>query len=251
MEDLSTMDPKMSHQEYVKHFYWINAEQIDAILEYVKRSLHAPSIPHARQRPCEALNPTFPVMHVPPEVWSANCYRQASWFRTSDLKDGHLIVANTALTIPDAILSGRITKIMQSQVPADSRQMYLPLLTSPEFVRRAPAEWFHLLDREIPIFKSFLDRIDAHIELDEFLERHSANHAHFLQPVENLLVTIEHEHERIPCSLFPSEFICSACMELFGVIGPHLPKKALKNCPGLKYAPLGAGEYFLVEIPDG
>ncbi len=241
----------MSSQTYVKHFYWVDVACVEAAIDEVKLSLHVPSIPRARQRPCEALNPSFPVVHVPPEVWSASCYRQASWFRTSELKDGHLIVANATLSIPDAILSGKITKIVGSQEPIASRAGYLPLLSSPEFVHRSPAEWFHLLDREIPVFKSFLGRIGAHVELDEFLEKHSANHAHFLQPAEKVLVTIEHEYERIPCSLFPSEFICSACMELFGVIGSHLPKKALKNCPGLKYAPLGAGEYFLVEISDG
>jgi hypothetical protein len=59
---------------------------------------------------------------------------------------------------------------------------------------------------------------------------------------------IELDNESITCSLFPSKYICSACMELFGVLGRHIPKKAIKNCPGLKYAPLAPDEFFLVEI---
>ncbi|MEX2727042.1 MAG: hypothetical protein Q6353_007305, partial [Candidatus Sigynarchaeum springense] len=238
----------MHGQAYAKYFYWVDATQIEAILDTVKSWLQLQSIPRARQRPCEALNPTFPVIHLPPETWSATCFRQASWFRTSKLKEKHLLVSNSTLPIPLAILSGKITKITGQNVPAISRAQYVSLLETPAFKKRAPPEWFHLLDREIPVFKSFLDKIGVYIDLDEFLEKHSANHAHFLQPMENMLLTIEHEDEQIPCSLFPSSFICSACMELFGVLGSHLRKKAVKNCPGLKYAPLGLDEFFLVEI---
>nr|MDO8088239.1 hypothetical protein [Candidatus Sigynarchaeum springense] len=238
----------MPGHSQAKFFYWVDANHVEAILDKLNSWLQVQSIPRARQRPCEALNPAFPVIHVPPDVWNATCYRQASWFRTSDLKDKHLLVSNTALSISLAILSGRISKITGPSVPIISRSQYISLLKTPAFIKRAPPEWFHLLDREIPVFKAFLDRIGVHIDLDEFLEKHSANHAQFLQPLGSVLATIEHEDRQIPCSLFPSSFICSACMELFGVLGSHLQKKAVKNCPGLKYAPLGPDEYFLVEL---
>ncbi len=79
----------------------------------------------------------------------------------------------------------------------------------------------------------------------EFLEYHSANHANFLLKMEDVRILKEYDGAMIPCSLFPSIFICSACLELFGVIGRHLPKKILKNCPGLKYLQLSDNEYFL------
>jgi len=235
-------------QTFLKHFYWVEAARVEECVEAVKKSLHLSSMPRARQRPCEVLNPAFPIMHVPPETWSANCYRQASWFRTSELNNSHLVVSNTPLRIVTCQLHGKITKISCSNAPSISTSTCRSLVQSTEFLQRVPTEWFHLLEREIPVFKSYLDRIGESNSLDELLDKHSANHAQFLQPLEKITCKIEVDHEPIPCSLFPSKYICSACMELFGVLGSHIPRKAIKNCPGLKYAPLDPREFFLVDI---
>ncbi|NMC04694.1 MAG: hypothetical protein GYA24_05750 [Candidatus Lokiarchaeota archaeon] len=235
---------------YFKQFTWIGEDHLEATISVVKSQLNLQSLPRARSRPCEALNPVFPGMHVPPAAWSDTCSRQASWFRTSRMRTWHLVVTNAPVSIPGACLSGTIKRIFIERLPVVQRPDYRRLLDEPEFKRAAPAEWFHLLEREIPVFKAFLERKGACMDLDAFLEMHSANHAQFLVPRGKVLSTVEHEGERIPCSLFPSTFICSACMELFGVIGSHLKKKAVMNCPGLKHVSLGPGELFLVEIEE-
>lgn len=235
-----------------KYFYWIKSSQLEDSLDYIKKKLQKDQVPQAKQRPCEGLNPTFPILHIPPEIWSANCSRQASWYRTSDICSDHLIISRNELEIPNIFLSGSIYKIEVELNNKINPELISHLIDTPEFKTRAPKEWFHLLEREIPLFEKYLAKNNCTLSLDSFLEYHSANHANFLLAHENVVRNVEMDGEAIPCSLFSSIYICSACLELFGVIGRHLPKKILKNCPGLKYYPLSEKEYFLsiIDFPN-
>jgi len=233
--------------DYIKHFYWIPSDKIDSALEVIRKNSGKTKITQAKLRQCEALQKSKKITHVPPSVWSENCYRQGSWFRTSDLKNYHLIVSNEKLDII-ALLSGKITRILISDYPEMSKEAYLNLLKTKEFKARAPEEWFHLLEREIPLFQNYLANNDVKLDLSDFLDMHSSNHANFLFPKGENPLVVDHKNEKIACSLFPKVFTCSACLELFGVLGRHLETMILKKCPGLKYVELAENEYFLVEI---
>ena len=233
--------------DYIKHFYWIQPEKITSVLAYVKKNSGKSKISEAKLRQCEALQKSKKITHVPPLVWSENCYRQGSWFRTSDLKDHHLIVSNEKLDI-DSPLSGKIIRISIENYPELTRKEYIDLLSAKIFKDRAPKEWFHLLEREIPLFKNYLTNNNVKINLDDFLDMHSANHANFLFLKGESPLVVEYKGEKVACSLFPQVFTCSACLELFGVLGRHLETMILKKCPGLKYVQLMENEYFLVEL---
>ena len=235
---------------YQKFFYWVSPKDIELILESCKHILKKDHIPEPRESPCEALYLHSQVMHVPPPIWSKRCYRQGSWFRTSQYANLHLIVSNSALELPQSVKKGTIEIIEVENRPSLTKEKYLDLLKTKEFKKRAPDEWFHFLEKEVPAFQKYIERKQLGLSLDELLEMHSANHANFLLPEGENYSRAGYKGEFFVCSLFSEEFICSACLELFGVIGNHLPKMIIKKCPGLKYVNLAGNEYFLVSMLD-
>lgn len=235
---------------YRKFFYWINSENIETSLDEIRIQLNLDSIPQAKLRQCESLHANNSIMHVLPETWSRNCVRQGSWFRSSPKRNDHLIVANQSLPFLQSSMMGEITleKFFESPTNCINSQKIHELINSSIFKQQAPIEWFHLLDREIPIFTEFLRKNNQTLTLDEFLTYHSANHAYFLQSTNQMDHFIVFEGKNIPCSLFETVFTCSACMELFGIIGAHHGSMALKKCPGLKYVDMQSNEFLITKI---
>ncbi len=218
------------------------------VLVDIRKTLSIEQIPIARERQCEALSCTSRIMLIPPVVWSKNCYRQGSWFRTSRDSNNFLIVSSVPLFVTNYVKAGIIKKIILKTCPIVSKDQWIKLLENKTFMDRAPEEWFHLLEREIPVFQGFIERNQMNVSLQELLKMQSANHANFLLSKDEVLITTEFERENLPCSLFPQNFSCSACLELFGVLGDHLPKKIIKKCPGLKYLNLLENEFLLATL---
>jgi hypothetical protein len=233
--------------EYVKYFYWVSPAEIQGVLEDLKAKLDKNDIPKAQIRQCESLNSTTTIMHVPPEVWSANCKRQGSWFRTSDRAQDHLIVVNQPLDLDHVLQHGIIRLITVNDYPSFTREKIPELLTTPTFTSRVQKEWFEYLPSERPLYQGYIDRYKLGVTLDEFLTFHSANHANFLLPRQHAALYCTLEGESIVCSLFAQEFTCSACMQLFGILGLHHEKMIIKKCPGLKYVSLKPNEFLLVQ----
>ena len=233
---------------YQKFFYWVSPKDIGPVTESCKRVLGKDHIPEPRESPCEALYLHSQVMHVPPSIWSGRCYRQGSWFRSSQYANLHLIVSNSALELPQSVKKGTIEIISLENRQSLTKERYLELLETKQFKERAPKEWFNFLEKEVPAFQNYIERRQLGLTLNELLERHSANHANFLLPAGENYLKVGYEGESLACSLFSEEYICSACLELFGVIGDHLPKMIVKKCPGLKYVTLANNEYFLVSM---
>jgi hypothetical protein len=239
---------------YEKYFAWITSAHSESAIAYLCKEYDLLEIPTAESRQCEALQLSKPVIHIPPSVWSGNCYRQGSWFRSSPLFEHHLFVANRPFNWGNGnyaiqpVVSGTIQVVDIQNPPEPTPEEYLPLLNMPEFLMRVPQEWWHLLDREKPIFTRFFPSKGITLNFDDILKIHSANHAQFIVPIEKALRTVQFREKVVPVSLFRSDLICSACMELFGVLGSHHSQMLLKNCPGLKYVRLDQNQYFLVTL---
>ena len=139
------------------------------------------------------------------------------------LGSSHLIVSNDSLTLSGVIHNGTIQLISLEEWPISQIEDYEYLLHDPRFISRAPEEWFHLLPDEIPLYQAFLDRNNQDITLDQFIQMHSANHANFILPETEIPFTAEIDGKSVARSLFPQLFICSACVEIFGVIGNNIP----------------------------
>lgn len=248
VEILKYYGMSMESSSYIKYFYWIQHNDYKNVYNGIKDYFDGKDIPIAVLRQCESLSMARPVMIVPPGVWSENCYRQGSWFRDSDLKEEYLVVSDRELPILSFIFKGKIQKIIIENLVFPPSSQYKHLLESSEFKSKTPKEWFNLLEREKPIFKAFLERNMIKMSLNDLLVVHSINHANFLVHDENLAYNFEYNGEPVRSSLFPQELICSACMEIFGVIGRNLKRMIIKNCPGLKYIQMKKNEFLLVEI---
>jgi hypothetical protein len=240
----------LNSKEYRKFFYWIPPEAIEKALSDTKSQLGRSEIPVAKQRQCESLNPTMSIMYVPPAVWSTTCIRQGSWYRTSELRNDHLIVSNLPLILASVKMSGSISIIDIENIFPISKEKVDALVHSEEFKSKVPDEWFHFLEFEPPLFLRYITNHKLNVSLDEFLVLHSANHANFMLKSAKDRISCEVENEKITCSLFEAEFICSACMQIFGVIGANLKKMVIKNCPGLKYVKLEPHEYFFMKVSN-
>ncbi len=240
--------------DYQKYYYWVNPSTYEANIEQLLIKFPDLKIKYAESRQCEALYPSYSIVVVKPEVWSANCYRQGSWFRTSELKDMYLIVSNHPLEFLTAQESGKIRLVKLTNIPEfrmdESFFRKIETLTNhPRLKERAPQEWFHLLDREVPLFEAFIRSRNLGVDLNTFLKIHTAGHALFLvndKAIGNYTKIPDDPDQEIPCSMCPEEFICSACLEIFGVLGRLHKKLLVKRCPGLKYLKMERNEYLLI-----
>ncbi len=250
--------------DYWKYYYWINPSDYEPSLEKIASKFPDLKIRYAESRQCEALYPSYPLMVVRPEVWSANCFRQGSWFRTSELKDKYLVVSNQPLDFLDPLESGNITLKKLDKIP-DFRlddaflKRIEDLINHPQLKERAPQEWFRLLEKEVPLFEGFIRSRNLGVDLSTFLKIHTAGHALFIidekeygnyievnEVQESPQGSPQRKDGEIPCSMCPEEFICSACLEIFGVLGRKHKKLLVKRCPGLKYLKMGRNEYLLI-----
>lgn len=240
--------------DYQKYYYWVKPSAYETNIEKITMKLPDVKIRNAESRQCEALYPSYALVVVKPEVWSANCYRQGSWFRTSELKDMYLIVSNQPLDFLTADESGKIAIVKLANIP-DFRldesfiRKIEALNNHPRLKERAPPEWFHLLDREVPLFEAFIRSRNLGVDLTTFLKIHTAGHALFLieeKDIGNYVKIPNESDQEVPCSMCPEEFVCSACLEIFGVLGRSHKKLLVKRCPGLKYLKLERNEYLLI-----
>jgi len=161
--------------DYIKFFYWIAPNNIEGVLQALKEKLNKNDIPTAQKSQCEALDRTTTIMHVHPEVWSSNCIRQGSWFRTSERAKDHLVVLNQDLLIEHILQKGIIRIITVENYPIFPFDRISALLATPTFASRVPQEWFEFLPAERTLGQSFIDHYHLNVSLEEVLKMHSAN----------------------------------------------------------------------------
>ena len=241
--------------EYRKYYYWVSKADYEENLQKISEIHPELKMKYAESRQCEALYAAIPFMIVKPEVWSANCYRQGSWFRTSEFREKYLFVSNTPLNCIKFEESGeiRIIKLLdlpEFQLNEEFMKKVEFFINHPQLKARAPEEWFHILDRERPLFENFIRNRKLGVDLPTFLKIHTANHASFIIQDDKRLVNyvkLDGEKSEIICSICPEEFVCSGCLEIFGILGQDHPKLLIKRCPGLKYVKMDKNEYFYVQ----
>ncbi len=234
-------------EEYKKYFYWVEEKAVKQTKHEIQTQIAPKRISTAKLRQCEALWHGKEVVHVPPDVWSAKCIRQGSWFRSSENSAHHLFVLNSPCDLSSVVFGGTIELIEIQDFPSFSFERLKPLLETDVFKERAPEEWFTLLEHEIPMFRQFQELNNIDLPRETFIEYHSLTHANFLQNPENA-AQIEVDGKSYTCSLFPKEYTCSACLELFGILGRHHGEIITMKCPGLKYVNLPPKHYLLVKF---
>ncbi|RKY26122.1 MAG: hypothetical protein DRP79_05555 [Planctomycetota bacterium] len=241
--------PDNPHREtsapgYRKLVYWVEAAQTRCLEDYARQK--GKRLYRARRRPCEVLFHRRELCMCAPEVWSRDCRRQGSWYRESDKAGKFLVVSNFPLD-DLADFADRlecVIGIVRFHPPRRaSREDAERLMNHPEFKSVVPAGWFDLTDEERKNIRRYLDSKGIADSVDEVFKFYTANHANFIV----LDFHIDEGGEKIPYSIADEPYVCSACVELFGVLGIPSAKGYLMKCAGLFYVELGEGEWLCVE----
>jgi hypothetical protein len=196
-----------------------------------------------RKAVCIPLGPRHTTCVVPPSVWDEYvfCRRQLSWYSVSKQKGQTLVVSHQdlekyGLEKPSAVIT-EAPDFSPPRLP--TLEQIKQLAQSPDFLGSRPEQW----DRFDPeTFRKWMSVMGlSDIEPQDLLLAHSANHANFISP----RFFVEQNGWKTPYSIGPTREVCSACVELFGLIAPDRPK-LVTPCPGaVRFAGLNPNQYYL------
>jgi hypothetical protein len=229
----------------VKFVYWIDSNQITRFRSRLQ-SLHR-DVFEVRKAVCIPLSNRYDVGIVPPSAWHNYdfCRRQFSWYHRSPYRNRTLVVSSTSL---NHLAPGTETIIQPcpefkpARIPDFND---LPLLIDRSSYQNAkPRDWDRLDAEDPRKLEQWLNVMKlTGTDFQDLFLYHAANHANFIEPV----YFIEHNGLKIPYSIAPTRQVCSACLEMYGIIGRSHQIKLVIPCPGaVLFAGLKANCYYRV-----
>jgi hypothetical protein len=235
-----------SESFYTKHIYWLTGEEEILLREHL-RGLNI-RMGSARGVVCTPLHQFNNISSVAPEVWSATCARQGSWYRASAKNGLYLVISSFEIRRYESKKWATITRSHFTAQRTAGPEEKKALVADPKFIKGIPAEWQVVSEAEKKVYLRWARRLGSNTEDYDFLYlSHTSNHANFIKP----RFFVEAKEEIIPYSIDRSAHLCSCCLELFGVIGERFRKKLVAPCPGATMiAGLKPDRYLLVESQD-
>lgn len=228
---------------YVKHVYWLTAEQTITLRQELERS--DIKLKSFKGAVCTPLDEVHKIASVSPEVWDQTCARQGSWYRASEKNGLYLIISSFELDHYKQKKAAKITKTDFNPPRFADEEEKREMIRDQDFIRKTPLEWKNIKDLEKRIYLKWAKRLGSEVENYDFLYlSHTANHANFVRP----RFFITKNANLIPYSIDRSAHLCSCCLELFQILGEGYPNKLVAPCPGATiFARLKPDEYLLVE----
>lgn len=229
-------------KEYIKYVFWLepavfhNLEKAVALREAKK----AVCVPLARDA-----SPGF----VPPDAWGRYeiCRRQMSWVARSRFAGKTLVVASQDLKefglVPETII--RQTDFKAPALPGEDEKQ--AMIARRSYQEARPPEWEDILGKDAAEAGRWLRIMGVRgIAFERLFVTHCANHANFMEPA----YYVEENGEKVPYSIAKTNHVCSACMELYNVIGGKFKKKLVMPCPGsVLFAGLSVNRYLEAAKP--
>jgi hypothetical protein len=228
----------MEHK-YRKHVYWLDpAGHADALAELRKDKKR---VYKAKRQPCQALYPRREIALVEPGVWDLQCQRQGSWYRSSHRRGQSLLVTNQPRK--EFALWGVVT-LEPFDPPQTARDEDVVRMLSHDRAREIlPEGWGLFSAWEVQAIHTHLSGEGIERSLEQVFAYYTANHLNFVFP---RIFLPNGQGPVIPYSIQKSALVCSACVEIFGILGEDYPDKYLAPCPGLKYVKPAPAEYLRV-----
>ncbi|MCX5860105.1 MAG: hypothetical protein NT056_09460 [Proteobacteria bacterium] len=217
---------------YIKYAYFLGPEELPGVEAGLKA--RPAKIYRARRMVCELLHPQREAGIALPEVWNKNCRRQGSWYRASSNNGEILVVTSFPLE------GRRGVKIAPSDFQPSRRpspEEVMNLAQSSAYLKVKPAEWDTIddFDREQSrLLRQGLLKLglatpeESGEAFDSVFPGHCANHANFIEPG----FYLERGGKKVPYSLGSTLRVCSACVELFDLLGDQFEEKLVVLCPG-------------------
>jgi hypothetical protein len=229
---------------YQKHCYWVSPPYAESIRE----GLRAKGFPLVEEShlPCRVLRSSVAAGWILPEAWGGICKRKTSWYQKSEKSTQSLIVSNLPLDLPGL---GKPTMIRPSAFQPErtpSNGELDRLLASEEYRKRKPRTWDKPDPLEEQLYQRWFLRYRSkeRFDFEAILRSHSANHANFLDPVHYVFMP----SGKVPYSIAGSLYVCSSCLEFFGILGDQWRFKYVVPCIGaVQFARLPINQYFEVE----
>ncbi len=230
---------------FPKYAFWIDEGDIPRLrrrLSEKGQSLHL-----ERKSVCAPLSVRDGAAIVPPDTWRRVdfCKKPLSWYWISPYAGRHLVISTFDLT-GDGFRPGIVLR------PSPFRPTVLPnrtereaLSARPAVFRGRPVRWEDLTADDPDAIQRWMALMGIRgIRYERLFLDQCANHANFLDPV----YFIQEGAEKIPYSIGPTRQICSACLELFNVIGDEFHRKLVVPCPGaVIYGGMTVNRYIEVE----
>ncbi len=233
-------------KEYQKYTYWLNESDFSNFQNDILRK--GITLYRAAKAVCVPMSRRVDIGVVEPHVWDKFdiCKRQMSWYRESPRAGQYLIISSFELSdyglTPETII--KESGFTPSEFP--DREKQLEMIRRKSYIEARPDEWEDI-DNEDPALIDKWMRVMGirRITYKELFVTHCANHANFIEP--------EYFVEQNGSGIIPysicnkTNFICSACLEFYNIIGSDFPKKYIVPCPGSAiFAALPVNRYFEV-----
>ena len=231
----------------LKYAYWLHQDALQPLLAELEKQDTQVHI--AKKAVCTPLSKKLDIGLVRPEAWNKSkvCHRQLSWYYRSRHAGEYLLISS--FNLQDY---GLQEQIVLQQCPAfkppalpNNPEDYARLTASSRYQRHKPVKWDDLSNEDPAELERWLKIMGIRgIRYEDLFVYHCANHANFLEPV---YYTLE-EGQVVPYSIAGTKYICSACLELFNIIGERFSKKRVMPCPGaVIFAGLPVNKYIEVQ----
>ncbi|MHC5055806.1 MAG: hypothetical protein ACYTKD_13935 [Planctomycetota bacterium] len=219
--------------------YWLTADELAGLRS--RRRLTP-----IRGVPCKGLNDEADASFVAPGVWDQTCRRQGGWYRESPKAGMFLVVSDGPVEEleggPETVIEPCDFEAPRLATAEEAREM----ATSGAFSSRAPEGWSDIAERDRGHWRRLPSHLGSSGDVGELLELHSANHANLIEP----RFTVTDAGCRAPYSVGRTADVCSACVELFNILGGEFETKYVVPCPGLVgFAGAETDRYLLVRTP--
>ncbi|RMD52284.1 MAG: hypothetical protein D6828_06015 [Nitrospirae bacterium] len=215
---------------FKRFVYWLNGS--DFLLMKSRLKDMGIELKEAKKAACESLRASYKKVYVtPPWIWERKCVRQSSWYRVSKKAGMYMVVSSEELPIEfKKFLEAVITESEFHPNTLPTQEGLRELVNSPCYQENRPDEWERVSLYEKVLFK-VLFTITGFWKWGESCKKywltHRANHANFLCK----RYTVNINGEEVPYSISENAGICSACLELFNIIGED-NRKLVRACPG-------------------
>ena len=183
-----------------------------------------------------------------PDAWQRYdlCRRQLSWYGASEHAGKYLVISARHLgeygLTPNTI-------IMQSAfrpktLPKPRRLDPSSLDHKPRYQQRKPAAWEAVDDGQSEMQDRWLKIMGIMgATYKDLFTVHCLNHANFIEPE----YFITENDAIVPYSIAKTNYICSACLEFFNIIGAEFSRKYVVPCPGaVLFAGMAVNRYYEV-----
>jgi hypothetical protein len=229
---------------FIKYVYWLNKDDFIKFQERISEDKI--SIHETKKAVCVVLSRRIEIGFVHPDTWEKFdvCRRQMSWYKSSSRAGNYLIVSSINLEKYGLILENTVRESEFTPPALPDENQKIELIKRPGYQKLKPDEWENV-NEDDPMIRKWLKVMGIRrMTYKELFVNHCANHANFIDPV----YYIEDASGLVPYSISnKTNFICSACMEFFNILGSSYRKKFVVPCPGASlFAGLQVNKYYEV-----